>query len=165
MDARGAPLGRHRRLDPARRWVQWEGNYERNLCPRAARPARARRRASLWTYIDVYDLAARAAAGGRARDARARGRSTSPRPTTAPAGRCASWSRHHYGDEIELRELDREDASGISIREGRASCSATHPTRSWRDYLTDDGELRPRRRERLERERDRASSAAGRSTG
>ena len=62
----------------------------------------------------------------------------------------AELVRHHHGDEIELRELDREDASGISIRKAR-ELLGYDPSRSWRDYLTDDGELRPEAAERLER--------------
>ena len=33
-----------------------------------------------------------------------------------------------------------------------APLSAARPSRSWRDYLTDDGELRPEAAARLERE-------------
>ena len=37
-------------------WVQWEGNYARNLSP-ALRDPEGSPSASLWAYIDVYDLA------------------------------------------------------------------------------------------------------------
>ena len=36
-------------------WVQWEGNYERNLGPHLRDPDEPS--ASFWSYIDVYDLA------------------------------------------------------------------------------------------------------------
>src|ERR687890_916036 len=37
-------------------WVQWEGNYARNLSP-ALRDPEGTPSASLWAYIDVHDLA------------------------------------------------------------------------------------------------------------
>jgi hypothetical protein len=51
--------------------------------------------------------------------------------------------------EVELRELDREDASGTSSARA-AEMLGYAPTRSWRDYLTNEGTLRPEARERLE---------------
>ena len=36
-------------------WVQWEGNYERNIGPFLRDPDEES--ASFWAYIDVYDLA------------------------------------------------------------------------------------------------------------
>ena len=48
-----------------------------------------------------------------------------------------------------MQILDREDASGTSSARA-AERLGYAPTRSWRDYLTDDGTLRPEARERLE---------------
>jgi UDP-glucose 4-epimerase len=56
----------------------------------------------------------------------------------------------HYGDAIELRPLDRPDGSGISVAKARRLLGYD-PRRSWRDYLDEDGRLRPDVRERLER--------------
>ena len=47
---------------------------------------------------------------------------------------------HHYGEDVELRALPREDAGGISYAAAEALLGYT-PTRSWRDYLTEDGIL------------------------
>jgi UDP-glucose 4-epimerase len=57
--------------------------------------------------------------------------------------------RRHHGD-VEVRELDREDASGTSSAKARRLIGYA-PTRSWRDYLTEDGRLRPEPRDRLAR--------------
>lgn len=127
-------------------WVQWEGNYERNLGPclrDADEPS-----ASFWSYIDVYDLA----------DAlRLAAESDLPGHEVfyiASPDNCAGrpleeMIRRHHGDAVELRELDREDASGTSSAKAMRLLGYA-PTRSWRDYLADDGTLRPEARERLE---------------
>jgi hypothetical protein len=59
----------------------------------------------------------------------------------------AVWER--FGDSIEIRRLDREDASGITCRKAN-ELLGYRPTRTWRDYLDDDGRLLPEARERLE---------------
>ena len=60
--------------------------------------------------------------------------------------------RHHHGDKIEIREpLPRPDASGLSIAKAERLLGYA-PSRSWRDYLTEDGELLDAARERFERE-------------
>ena len=129
-------------------WVQWEGNYARNLSP-ALRDPENTPSASLWAYIDAYDLADALVLGATA---------STPghevvyiaSPDNHANRPFAELVRHHHGDAIELRETDREDASGISIAKARALLGYD-PQRSWRDYLTDDGELRPEAAERLER--------------
>jgi UDP-glucose 4-epimerase len=129
-------------------WVQWEGNYARNLGP-ALRDPEGTPSASLWSYIDVYDLAdALRLAAERETPGHEVVYIASPdnhvdRPL-------ADLVRHHHGDAIELRELDREDASGISIAKAR-ELLGYDPSRSWRDYLTAGGELRPEMQERLDR--------------
>jgi hypothetical protein len=57
--------------------------------------------------------------------------------------------RRHHGD-VEVRELDREDASGTSIAKARRLLGYA-PSRSWRDYLSEDGRLLPEARDRLAR--------------
>ncbi|KQS15716.1 NAD(P)-dependent oxidoreductase [Frigoribacterium sp. Leaf186] len=54
----------------------------------------------------------------------------------------AATVREHHGDRIELRELDRVDASGISTAKARRLLGWT-PTRSWRDHLDADGRALP----------------------
>jgi nucleoside-diphosphate-sugar epimerase len=121
-------------------WVQWEGNIERNLGPHV-RGEDDGPSASFWSYTDVYDLAQalRLAAESNlpghevfyvAQDDNSTGRSL------------ADLVRRHHGDAIELRDLRRPDASGISCAKARRLLS-WRPDRSWRDYLDAEGRLRP----------------------
>jgi UDP-glucose 4-epimerase len=130
-------------------WVQWEGNYSRNLSP-ALRDPEGTPSASLWAYIDAYDLADALQLAAE-RETPGHEVVYIASPDNHANRPLAELVRHHHGDEIELRELDREDASGISIRRAREVLGYA-PSRSWRDYLTDDGELRPEAARRLERE-------------
>ena len=162
MDAAVRALGHPRDLDPARRWVQWEGNYERNLGPALRDPEARAERVALGLHRRLRPRR-RAAAGRRVRRSTpARGRSTSPRPTTAPTGRSRSSIRHHHGDDVELRELAREDASRDLDREGRAA-ARLRPARSWRDYLTEDGELLDAAARAARARRDRRPARARRA--
>jgi nucleoside-diphosphate-sugar epimerase len=129
-------------------WVQWEGNYERNIGPSLRDPT-GLESGGLWSYIDVYDLA----------DAlRLAAESDLPghevvyiaSPDNHAGRPLAELIRAHHGDAIELRELPREDASGISCAKAQRLLGYA-PSRSWRDYLTAEGRLRPEVRERLER--------------
>jgi UDP-glucose 4-epimerase len=141
-------------------WVQWEGNYARNLAG-ALRDPESTPSASLWAYIDAYDLA----------DALRLGVETATpghevvyiaSPDNHANRPLAELVRHHHGSRIELRELAREDASGLSIAKAERLLGYA-PSRSWRDYLTDDGRLRPEPAARL----DRGETAVqrGRATG
>src|ERR671918_2181410 len=98
-------------------WVQWEGNYERNIGPFLRDPDEPS--ASFWSYIDAYDLA----------DAlRLAAESELPGHEVlyiASPDNCANrpleeMIRRHHGDAVELREIDREDASGTSIAKARS---------------------------------------------
>jgi UDP-glucose 4-epimerase len=129
-------------------WVQWEGNYARNLSP-ALRDPENTPSASLWAYIDVYDLADALRLGAE-RETPGHEVVYIASPDNHANRPLAELVRHHHGNAIELRELDREDASGISIRKAR-ELLGYDPQRSWRDYLTEDGELRPEAAQRLER--------------
>jgi UDP-glucose 4-epimerase len=130
-------------------WVQWEGNYEHNLGPAVRDPSDPS--PSFWSYIDVYDLAD---ALRLAAESDLEGHEVmyiaSPDNTTGRP--LAELIRRHHGDAVVLRELRRDDASGTSC--GKAErLLAYAPTRSWRDYLTEDGRLRPEARERLDQGR------------
>jgi UDP-glucose 4-epimerase len=127
-------------------WVQWEGNYERNVGPCLRDPDEPS--ASFWSYIDVYDLA----------DAlRLAAESDLPghevfyiaSPDNCANRPLAEMIRRHHGDAVELRELDREDASGTSSAKAMRMLGYA-PTRSWRDYLAEDGTLLAEARARLE---------------
>ena len=127
-------------------WVQWEGNYDHNLGPNLRDPDEPS--ASFWTYIDVYDLAD---------SLRLAAESDLPghevfyiaSPDNCANRPLAEMIRRHHGDAVELRELDREDAAGTSSAKAMRMLGYA-PSRSWRDYLTEDGTLRAEARERLE---------------
>jgi UDP-glucose 4-epimerase len=119
-------------------WVQHEGNYERNLGPLIS--DRAMTSAGLWSYIDVYDLAD---AICLAAESELPGHEVFyiASPDNAGSRPFEQALKDHYDDKIQLRPIDREDASGIS-------CAKAHrllgyvPKRSWRDYLDDRGNLK-----------------------
>ena len=128
-------------------WVQWEGNYERNVGPCLRDPDEGS--ASFWSYIDAYDLAD---ALRLAAESDLPGHQTMyiASPDNCANRPLAEMIRRHHGDAVEIRgPLDREDASGTSIERARELLGYS-PTRSWRDYLTEDGTLRPEARERLD---------------
>ena len=129
-------------------WVQWEGNIEDNLGPWLREPVASE---GFWAYIDAYDLA----------DAiRLAAEATTP----APRGRLHRLARHRLARDARdagasastatrrprSGRRTEERPNGISIAKARALIGYD-PQRSWRDYLEDDGRLRPAVRERLER--------------
>jgi nucleoside-diphosphate-sugar epimerase len=129
-------------------WVQWEGNIEADLKPGLLDPE-STPSASFWSYIDAYDLAdalrlaAEADTPGHEVIYIASPDNCVNRPT-------AELIRACHGDAVEIRAFDRPDASGISCAKA-AQLIGYAPTRSWRDYLNEHGELLPEARERLER--------------
>jgi UDP-glucose 4-epimerase len=121
-------------------WVQHEGNYERNLGPMVR--DRSELSAGIWSYIDVYDLAdamvlaAESDLPGHEVFYIASPDNVGGRPFEAAV-------HEHYGNQIEVRTpLPREDSSGISIEKARRMLGYD-PKRSWRDYLDEDGRLKP----------------------
>jgi len=126
-------------------WVQWEGNYERNLGPLIRDTSEVP--PGLWSYIDVYDLAD---------SIRLATESDLPghevfyiaSPDNVPNRNFAEAIRQHFGDKIELRSFEREDASYISCRKAN-DMLGYKPSRTWRDYLDEQGHLLPEVRERL----------------
>jgi nucleoside-diphosphate-sugar epimerase len=98
--------------------------------------------AGLWSYIDVYDLAdamvlaAESDLPGHEVFYIASPDNVGGRPFEAAV-------REYYGDQIEVKTpLPREDSSGISIEKARRLLGYD-PKRSWRDYLDNEGRLRP----------------------
>ncbi len=128
-------------------WVQWEGNYEHNLGPALRDPAQPS--VSFWSYIDVYDLAdgLRLAAES---DLPGHEVMYIASPDNHAGRPLAELIRRHHGDAVRIGELEREDASGISCAKARRLLGYA-PSRSWRDYLTEEGRLRPEPAARLER--------------
>ena len=129
-------------------WVQWEGNYERNLGPIVS-SAGAEPSNSFWSYIDVYDLAD-ALRGAAERDTPGHEVLFIASPDNATGLPLADLMRRHHGDAVPVRDLPRPDAAGISCAKA-ARVIGYAPTRGWRDYLDDDGRLRPEARDRLDR--------------
>lgn len=125
-------------------WVQWEGNYERNLGPQVRDPSVLS--PNFWSYIDVYDLAD---AIRLAVESDIEGHEVLyiASPDNCTGRPFAELVRTYYGDQVEVRPVEREDASGIDCRKAR-ELLGWRPTRSWRDYLDDSGHLRPERRPR-----------------
>ena len=121
-------------------WVQWEGNYERSLGPWLRDPLTFEPSVSFWSYVDVYDLAhaLRLACECELHDWH---EAVYVVAADNGAGRpLRELVAHHYGEDVELRALPREDAGGISYAAAEALLGYA-PTRSWRDYLTEDGIL------------------------
>jgi hypothetical protein len=54
----------------------------------------------------------------------------------------AETVKKYYGDQIPVRAVDREDASGISSAKAMRMLGYK-PKRSWRDYLDAEGRLKP----------------------
>ena len=129
-------------------WVQWEGNYARNLGPALRDPENAPS-ASFWSYIDVYDLADALRLAAES-DLGTHEVMYIASPDNAAGRPLADLVRRHFGDAITLRPTTREDASGISCAKAERLLGYA-PTRSWRDYLDENGKLRPEVRERLAR--------------
>ena len=121
-------------------WVQNADNYERNLGPLVR--DRSELSAGIWSYIDADDLAD---AIGLAVTSDLPGHEVFyiASPDNVGSRDLAAAMREHYGDRIEVRPLSRPDASGISCAKAERLLGY-RPTRSWRDYLDDDGRLRAR---------------------
>jgi len=116
-------------------WVQFEGNYENNLGPQI-------RDASvlspgLWSYIDVYDLADAIVLAAES-DLPGHEVFYIASPDNAGGHDFAEVLTKYYGDRIQLKDLDRTDASGISSAKAQRMLG-WKPKRSWRDYLDADG--------------------------
>ena len=121
-------------------WVQHEGNYERNLGPQV-------RDASVlspnfWSYIDVYDLADAIVLASES-DLPGHEVFYIASPDNVGNRPFEEIVREHYGDKVEIKKpLAREDASGISIAKAQEMLGYS-PKRSWRDYLDEEGKLKP----------------------
>jgi len=120
-------------------WVQHEGTYERNLGPQVRDPSVLS--PNLWSYIDVYDLADALCLAVES-DLPGHEVFYIASPDNVGSRPFAKLLRQYYGDEIELRELDREDASGISSAKAMKLLGYA-PKRSWSDYLDANGRLKP----------------------
>jgi UDP-glucose 4-epimerase len=118
-------------------WVQWEGNYERNLAAMVRDPSLPS--ITFWSYVDDYDLAELLALCVE-----------QPTPghevvyAASPdniGGRDLRAAMAEHYPTVPVHDLDRPDASGTSIARARR-LFGWNPTRSWRDYLDDQGRVR-----------------------
>jgi len=119
-------------------WVQGEGNYERNLGPDVREPQVS---AGFWSYVDVDDLAELIRLAVES-DVPGHEVVYAASPDNSTGRPLAELVRRHYGDRIPLRPLARKDASGISCAKAERLLG-WRPTCSWRDYLDEQGRLRP----------------------
>jgi len=122
-------------------WVQTEDNYERNLGPQI-RDASVLS-PNLWSYIDVYDLAD---AIVLATESELPGHELFyiASPDNVGGRDFNLIFKQFYGDKIELRSVDRTDASGISSAKAQEKLG-WKPRRSWRDYLDSNGQAKPKK--------------------
>jgi nucleoside-diphosphate-sugar epimerase len=121
-------------------WVQHEGNYERNLGPQV-RDASVLS-AGFWSYIDVYDLAAAIVLAVQS-DLPGHEVFYIASPDNVGGRPFEKIVREYYGDAVEIKTpLPREDASGISVAKAQKLLGYA-PRRSWRDYLDEEGHLKP----------------------
>ena len=118
-------------------WVQWEGNYERNLGPIVR--DRSLPSITFWSYIDDYDLAELLAL---CVEQPTPGHEVvyAASPDNIGGRDLRAAMAEHYPD-VPVGDLDRPDASGTSIARARR-LFGWNPTRSWRDYLDEQGRLR-----------------------
>lgn len=116
-------------------WVQHAGNYEDNLGPQVRDPSLSG--AGYWSYIDVYDLAD-ALVLAAASDLPGHEVFYIASPDNVAGKPFAALLQANFGTQIELRELAREDASGISCAKANRLLGYA-PKRSWRDYLDEQG--------------------------
>lgn len=112
-------------------WVQFEENYENNLGPQV-RDASVLS-PNLWSYINVYDLAD-AIVSPTESDLPGHEVFYIASPDNVGGRDFAAILREHYGDKIELRAVNRADASRISCVKA-AKMLGWSPKRSWRDYF------------------------------
>jgi len=115
--------------------VHNEDNYESNLGKQVRDAANIS--GNFWSYIDVYDLADALVLATES-DLPGHEVFYIASPDNAGGHDFAKVLKQFYGDQVELRELDRVDASGISTAKARRMLG-WNPTRSWRDYLDVEG--------------------------
>lgn len=124
-------------LRPA--WVQDAASYATDLGPeiRVGQP----RGVAGWPYIDVHDLAEAVRLAAESDLPGHEAFYIAAPDTIGGIDLHASWRTANPGSTTELRAVARPDASGINS--GKAQrLLGWQATRTWRDYLTDNGEPR-----------------------
>jgi nucleoside-diphosphate-sugar epimerase len=121
-------------------WVQDEGSYERNLGPIVRDPSVLI--GNYCAYIDVHDLCD-AVVLAIETDLPGHEVFYIASPDTIGGHPLAQTVRTHYrGEGIELRPTAREDASSVSSEKAERLLG-WKPTRTWRDYLDEQGRPLP----------------------
>jgi UDP-glucose 4-epimerase len=119
-------------------WVQHEGNYERNLGPQVRDESVLS--PGLWSYVDVYDLANALCLAAES-DLPGHEVFYIASPDNVGGRDFKELMAKYYGDQVEVRDVARPDASGISCAKAERLLGYK-PKRSWRDYLDAEGRLR-----------------------
>jgi nucleoside-diphosphate-sugar epimerase len=118
-------------------WVQNADTYHRNLGPFFA--DRAKASVTGWSYIDADDLAE---AIRLAVESDISGHEVfyiAAEDTIAGRDLHTAWRTAYPDSTTRLCDVSRSDASGIDTTKAR-TLLGWRPTRSWRDYLTEDGQ-------------------------
>jgi nucleoside-diphosphate-sugar epimerase len=118
-------------------WVQDAASYARNLGPLLR--DRSAASATGWAYVDADDLAE---AIRLAVDSDLPGHEViyvAAPDTIGGRDLHEAWRAAYPSAQTELRPVDRPDSSGIDTGKA-ARLLGWHATRSWRNYLTEDGE-------------------------
>jgi nucleoside-diphosphate-sugar epimerase len=125
-------------------WVQDSASYARNLGPmiRSARADAPEATFNGWSYIDAYDLAVALRLSVES-DLPGHEVMYVCSPDSAGVTDTVAALRAQYGDRVEYRSFARPDASGTSAAKAERLLG-WRPTRSWRDYLDEDGQPLPR---------------------
>ena len=107
---------------------------------RAARAGRPEATVNGWSYIDAYDLAVAIRLAAES-DLRGHEVFFISSPDAPGLEDTAAALRAQYGDRLEIRPLPAPDACGTSTAKAQRLLG-WRPTRTWRDYLTEDGDPR-----------------------
>lgn len=121
-------------------WVQYEGNYERNLGPQVRDASELS--PNFWSYIDAYDLADAIILAVES-DLPGHEVFYIASPDNVGNRDFEEIVRKYYGDKVEIKKpLPREDCSGISTAKAQKMLGYS-PKRTWSDYLDGNGKLKP----------------------
>lgn len=115
--------------------VQHPGNYERNLGAQVRDAGKLS--PNLWSYVDSEDLADAIVLAVES-DIPGHEVFYIANPDNVGGHDFAAVLREYYGDQIELRDLDRVDSSGISCAKAEHMLG-WKAKRSWRDHLDTEG--------------------------
>jgi len=124
-------------------WVHDVDSYARNLGPVVA--DRSARSITGWTYVDADDLADAARLAAECDLAGHEVFYVAAPDTIGGRDLHASWREAYPDSPTQLRQVARPDASGISTAK-LERLLGWRAKRSWRDHLTEAGELLPRTR-------------------